>query len=322
MNKPLLLLTIGSMLMMSILFTGCAADTKDTSSQTTAYLTVVDNAGRTVTLPKKPERIVVLSTSFLDLLYAVDGKAIGRPSSKTSSVPQAAQDVPEVGYVYDINLEKVTSLQPDLVIAVQGMHDKLIPTLESSHIPVLVLKYKTLEDTIETIRMLAKIVGTQSKAEEVIEKMQSIVQGITAKLPSDRTTKVAILHATAKSVTVELDTTIAGSIAKTLHLVNIAAGTVPTNMDTDTVPYSLEKVVASDPDVLFVVTMGDTAEIKNQMKTTIESNPSWASLRAVQQKRVYFLPSDLFLLNPGLKMPDAVESMAKLIYPDIYGSTK
>lgn len=306
----------------SILLTGCFANTKSTSSQTPGYLAVVDDTDRTITLQKKPEKIVVLSTSFLDLLYAVDGKAVGRPSSKTSSVPPTAQDVPEVGYVYNIDLEKVTSLQPDLVIGVQGMHEKLIPILESSHIPVLILKYKTLEDTVKTIRMLANIVGTQSKAEQAIQKMQTVVQEVTAKLPADKITKVAILHATAKSVTVELDTTIAGSIAKTLHLVNIAAGTAPINGDNDTIPYSLEKMVDSDPDVLLVVTMGDTVEIKNQMKTTIESNPAWASLRAVQQKKVYFLPSDLFLLNPGLKLPDAVESMATLIYPEIYGHGK
>lgn len=324
LNKRLLLFVLSGMILMVVLLTGCFGN-KQTSSQEPAvqgFLTMQDSIGRNVTLPKKPERIVVLSTSFLDLLYAVDGKAVGRPSSKTDAVPQSAANVPEVGFVYNINLEKVIALQPDLVIAVQGMHDKLIPALESNHIQVIVLKYKTLEDTLDTIKLLGKIAGTPAKAEQLITTMQEQIQGITAKLPAGKTTKVAILHATAKSVTVELERTIAGSIAQKLGLANIAAGTVPIDKDGDNVPYSLERLVESDPDVVLVVTMGDAAEIKKRMTADVESNPAWASLRAVKDHKTYYLPADLFLLNPGLKMPDAVSYLAKIIYPDVYDSVK
>ncbi len=317
-------LAISCLMIVAALFAGCAKNNPASQPESSpqAYLTVQDSAGRTVAFPEKPERVVVLSTSFLDLLYAVDGRAVGRPSSKTEAVPPAAVNVPEVGFVYNVNLEKVVSLQPDLVIAVQGMHDGLVAALESNHIPVLVLKYKTLEDTVETIRLLGKIAGTEAKADEIIQNMQTKIQAITAKLPTNQPKKVAILFATAKSVTVQLDQTIAGSIAQKLGLINIAAGTAPLNKDSDNVPYSLEKLVESDPDAVFVVTMGNTAEIEKRMTADVESNPAWASLRAVQIRQVTFLPSDLFLLNPGLKMPEAVNYMAKIVYPEVYGSVQ
>lgn len=324
LSKNKRLLTMVGWLIAALLCAGCLASpstsTPDTAKQ--AYLTVQDSTGRTVTLPNKPERLVVLSPSFLDLLYAVGGQAVGRPNSKTEAIPEAATQVPEVGFVYNINLEKVVSLQPDLVIAVQGMHDSLVPTLESDHIPVLVLKYKTLDDTIETIRLLGKIAGTQAKAEKIITDMQQKIQAITDKIPTDKQRKVAILFATSKSVTVQLDRTIAGSIAKKLGLTNIASGTALLNEDSDNVPYSLETLVESDPDEVFVVTMGSAAEIEKRLKADVESNPAWASLRAVKNGKVSFLPSQLFLLNPGLKMPDAVEYMAKISYPEVYGSVK
>ncbi len=303
----------------ALLLTGCGTGKQAApeAAKQASYLAIKDDAGRVVVLPHKPDKIVVLSTSFLDLLYAVDGKAAGRPNSKTSAVPQQARAVPEVGYVYNVSLEKVVALQPDLVIAVQGMHEKLVPVLESGNIPVVLLRFKTYDDTLAKIKLFGDIAGTPEKAQAVTRDMQARLKAITDKLPG-RTTKIAILHATAKSVTVELDNSVAGSMAMMLKLHNVAAGAQPLEAGADTTPYSLEKLVESDPDMIFVVTMGDAAEVGKRMQADVASNPAWSSLRAVRDKKVAFLPSDLFLLNPGLRLPEAAEYMARQAYPEVY----
>ena len=303
-----------------VLAAGCGKQAKSEppgSAKTGAYLTVVDDAGRTVPLIKKPERIVVLSTSFLELLYAVDGQAVGRPSSKTADIPERANAVPEVGFVYNVNMEKVLSLQPDLVIAFQGINDKLVPLLESSNIPVLLLKVKSFEDVTAKIKLFSEIAGTQDKGNALVSHMNDRMAAIISKLPADPK-KVAILHATAKSVTLELDTSIAGDIAKRLKLHNVAAGSRPLDADMDATPYSLEKLVEQDPDYILVVTMGRIADIEKRMKADVASSPAWATLRSVRAGRIIFLPQDLFQLQPGTRMPEAMEHMAKLIYPEVY----
>ena len=151
--------------------------------------------------------------------------------------------------------------------------------------------------------------------------MQAKIKEITDRLPN-QTKKIAILHATSKSVSLELDSSIAGNMAKLLHLQNVAAGSSPLDGSNEATPYSLEKLVENDPDMIFVVTMGNAAEIEKTMREDVESNPAWSTLRAVQNKKVIFLPSDLFLLNPGLRMPEAVAYMAKIAYPEVYGSDK
>lgn len=309
------------LIVLTILITGCGMQSKQAAPENgrqVGYLTIKDDSGRSITLQHKPEKIVVLAPSFLELLYAVDGKAVGRPSSNSkSALPQQALDVPEVGFVYNINIEKVVSLQPDLVIAMQGPHDKLIPVLESNHIPVIVMRYKTYDDVFDKIGLFGDIAGTKDKAQALAQGMKDKLKGITDKLPA-KTTKIAILHATAKSVSLELENSIAGNTAKVLRLQNVAAGSKPIDNGSDATPYSLEKLVESDPDIVFVVTMGNAAEIEKTMRDDVESNPAWASLRAVRDKKLLFLPSDLFLLNPGLRMPDAAEYMARLAYPEIY----
>lgn len=307
----------------SLLCTGCASWSKEEAVTTSAsdYLQITDDAGRTVVLPKRPQRIVVLSTSLLDVLYGVGGKAIGRPSSKSPQVFSAAQEVPEVGFLYNVNNEKVLSLQPDLVIGFQGIHEKLIPILESSKIPVVILKMKTYDDMLAKVKLFSDIAGTEEQAQSLIANMQSKISGITAKLPI-QSKKVVILHATAKSVTVELETSVAGNVAHILKLNNIATGSKPLTGDGEVTPYSLEKLVDGDADVILVVTMGNMAEIEKRMKADIESNPAWSGLRAVKTGQVLFLPSELFQLNPGIRFHESVEYMAKIVYPEVYGNVK
>ncbi len=78
----------------------------------------------------------------------------------------------------------------------------------------------------------------------------------------------------------------------------------------------MESLVQADPDVIFFTSMGSSDKIEKRIKDDVESNPAWASLTAVKEGRVYVLPENYFLLNPGLDYPQAVAYMANLVYPE------
>lgn len=315
------IITMFLLIVCFIMITGCAKGTKENvKAEANGYLTITDDLKRVVTLEKKPERIITLSPSFLEPLGAVDARLIAKPSSK-NSMPEFAQNLEDVGAVYNINIEKVISLQPDLVIAYEGMHDKFLPILETNKIPVIVVKMKTYQDLIDKINLFAEISGEKQKGVELAKSMNDKVQDVITKMPNEHK-KIAILHSTAKSVTVELEGSIAGSTAKMLGFNNIASGSKAMDKDPDSTPYSLEKLVESDPEIIFVVTMGSMEDIKKRMLADIESNPAWNSLNAVKNRRVYFLPQELFLLNPGLRYPEAIELMAKLAYPEVFSNAQ
>lgn len=305
-------------MLLSLLLVGCGSKTVHVGQQeeVNKYLTIKDDAGRIVVLPSKPERIAVLSTSYLDLLYAVGGRAVGKPTS-TSGTREAAE-VAEIGQTTNINIERMMALQPDFVIAYQGLHEKLVPILEHSHIPVVLLKMKTYEDVQQKTLLFGVIAGTSIQAQSVGGALDQKIKDVTDRLPV-QSKKIVILHATAKNVTVELAGTIAGNVANILGLTNIAAGSNPLAKNADTTPYSLEKLVEGDPDIILVTMMGDSTDIERRLQADVESNPAWAILRAVKNKQVYFLPSDLFQLNPGIRYDEAVAYMAKIVYPEVYG---
>ena len=99
---------------------------------------------------------------------------------------------------------------------------------------------------------------------------------------------------------------------------NVAAGTAPLEKNPDAAPYSLETLVAQNPELIFVTSMGKMDAIKSEMDEEMKKNPAWQTVHAVREGKVYYLPQDLFLLSPGIHYPEAVEMMAKCVYPEVF----
>lgn len=306
----------------SIGLTGCtpqnaATGAKQTQSQDGAYLSVTDDLGRQVTVAKKPVRVVVLSTSLLNFASAVDGDLAGRATVKSSdaSIPEKYQSVPDVGPVYNVSVEKILELKPDLVLASAVQHEKIIPQLEQNHIPVIALNNKTFDDVKRSLKLVGQIYGKEDLAQQKIDELDQQVDAIAKAVPQDGQS-VAIIHATPSAVSVELSHSVAGDVANILHLKNVAAD-AETKDNTEHVPYSMESLVEKNPDVIFFTSMGPSDKIEKRIYEDVESNPAWGSLKAVQAGRVYILPEHLFLLNPGMDYPKAVAFMAKKVYPQV-----
>ena len=280
------------------------------------FATITDDAGRTVTLSERPARLVVTSASFLEPLHAVGGDVVGRPDSK-NQMPAWAKDLPSVGAVWQIDVERLLACAPDLVIVNKGMNEKLLPVLDENKIPAVVVELKTYDDVKRGLKTFATISRDEPAADALIKQMDDDIKAVVDKVPK-KPLRVAVLHSTAQGLTVQLDGSIAGSIVKMLGWQNVASGMTPLEKNPDAAPYSMETLAEQNPEIIFVTSMGDADEIQANMLKAVEENAAWQAIGAVKENRLYFLPQDLFLLSPGLHYPEAVKTMAKLIYPDIY----
>ena len=302
----------------ALLISGCG-DTKAPEPVEVAqsvFATITDDAGRQITLTAKPARIVVTSAGFLEPLHAVGGSIVGRPDSKTK-MPDWAKDLASVGQVYQIDTERLLSCAPDLVIINKGMNEKLLPVLEENKIPALVVELKTYDDVKRGLSLFTTISGNVQAGEALIQQMDAEIQSIVERVPKVPL-RVAILHSTAQGVTVQLDGSIAGSIVKMFGWENVAADMTPLETNPDAAPYSLETLAAQNPEIIFVTSMGDLDTIKANMTRAIAENDAWQAVGAIKDNRLYFLPQDLFLLSPGLHYPEAVKTMAHLVYPELF----
>ena len=296
---------------------GCGGGTppeqkKETS---TAFATIKDDLGREVTLAKKPERIVVTSASFLEPLHAVGGDVVGRPDSK--STPDWAKDRTSIGRVYNVDLEKLLACAPDLVIANKGMNEKLLQPLEINKIPCVVVDMKNYEEVKNEVRIFSQITGEKEKGDALIASMDEKIKAVAERLPKKKL-RVAILHSTAQGLSVQLDTSIAGSTAKMLGFENVASGMKALEGNPDAAPYSIETLVEQNPEIIFVTSMGKIDEVKRGMEETISLNPAWQTIPAVKNGKMFYLSQEHFLLSPGIEYPAAVEEMAKQVYPELF----
>ena len=309
MKKSLLMI----MLLIFTLFTvGCGEDEYITTTTTREIFNLLkDDAGRDVPLEKKPERIVVTSASFLEPLHAVGGTVVGRPDSKTQ-MPDWAKDITSIGQVYNVDVEKTISCNPDLVIINKGMNEKLLDVLEKNQIPALVLDMKSYDSVKNELMIFGELTENTKKSKEIIDEMDNEIKKIIDKMPKDNH-KVAILHSTAQGLTVQLDGSIAGNIIKMFGWENVASGMTPLENNPDAAPYSLETLAEQNPEIIFVTSMGEIEDIKKNMQKNIDSNPAWKSIGAIKNNQLYYLPQDLFLLSPGLRYTEAVKTIADLV---------
>ena len=288
-----------------------ACGTEQKQEESAKNIVVTDDNGREVAFNQKPQKIIVTSASFIEPLYTVGGEVIGRPDSKMQ-IPEAAKSAKVIGKVYQVDAEAVLSLSPDLVILNKGKNERLIDTLENSGVKAIVVEMKTYDDVKRTLKNFAKLTGETKKAEDLIAQMDSEINSVKSQMPQNPP-KIAILHGTSQNVTLELNSSIAGSIAQMLNLTNVAEGMESLSNDPSAAPYSLETLAEKNPDIIFVTTMGKEKAIRDSMLKSMEENPAWNSIEAVKNKKVYFLSQEHFLFSPGIHFADAVKKMAEYI---------
>lgn len=222
----------------------------------------------------------------------------------------------DVGQINQISLEKITSMNPDLVIGHPRFHANLKEALATSHIPLALVNVNSYDHIQRTGKLFGQIIGKESETEEVLKETDNHVQMIINQVP-DTTPKFAFISIASTGLSIQKSGSLALDIADKLKLKNVAEGMQSGQMP-NSVPYSIEKLIEADPEYLFMIVYGTEEYGRQKIKDDFESNPAWASLRAVKENRMVFLPSD-FVNSPGLKIDQLFEYLAKLVYPDEYG---
>lgn len=297
-----------------LLLVGCSKE----QSNDGAKEKTVTYKGSSYTVPASPQRISGLSNSIVNMLYAIGGTAISRVESSDLLSPEV-EKLPTVGHTATINMEQLVALKPDLVLGLATQHQKFGAQLESNKLPHILISYDGIQDNVPLLQFLGSIINKEDKAKEVVAgyekdlaKVKEEVKKVQQQLPVQP--KVAVLRATGKAVTAETDLAIGASLVQELGMHNVVMDHKGKDVTTKTIPYSLETLAVDDPNVIFVVTMGKREEINETFKKEMSGNPAWANIKAVQNDKVIFLPSNLFLLNPGLETPNALRELAQHVY--------
>lgn len=293
---------------------------KETTGSEDAFLTFNDALDREVVLKEKPERIVILNTAFLGILYELGGEAVGRATFHATPIPKEAEDVPELGSLTNINVEKLISLEPDLVIGMKEFHGELEDVLASNDIPLAMLTMTGFDEVEEMSELFGKITGNEEKAAELLEDAKAKIATIQDKIADLEKPKIAIISVTPDIVYIQRTETTPLEMTETLGFENVAFDLEPEERRPTTAPYSVEKLVELQPDYIFITVHGSTEVGERMIREELESSPAWNSLNAVKSGNLHVLPTELFLVNPVYDYDEPLEYLAEIVYPEVFTS--
>lgn len=290
------------------------------ASAQAAGRTIVDSAGRSVTLPDHVERVLAAGPPASVLLYVLaPDKMVGwvrEPSAvEKEFLASPYRDLPAHGRLTGkgntANLELVLSLKPDIIIDV-GTVDATYASLadrvqEQTGIPYVLID-GSFAKSPETLRKTAELLGVSQRGEELAAYAETTLKdlgALLATIPANERPKVYYGRGSKG-----LETGLAGSITTEILGAVGARNVADAAGKGSLANVSLEQVLAWNPDV--ILTLDANA------RSAIVKDPSWAGLGAVQNGRVYHTPTvpfGWFDSPPGINRLVGVPWLVSVLYP-------
>lgn len=268
--------------------------------------TLTDFQGRSVSIQKRPDRLVSIGPSITEFLFALGAGARVVGDDDFSDEPAAAQKIEHVGGV-KVNLEKVVALKPDLVLSVK-FSDGTIEKLASSGLTVLVVDPQTVADVARTASLLGKAVGADG--ETMAKDIQKKVDDVKSKTAAAKS-KPRVYHEIDASDPTKIFTVGPGSYID--DLIAIAGGANIAAKATSAYPQlSAEEILRADPEVI-VLAAADYSAKPDQ----VAARTGWSVISAVKNKRYGAIAPNL-INRPGPRVGEAADQYARIVHPELY----
>lgn len=271
-----------------------------------------DALGRRLEI-SNPQRVVTLLGSFCDEWLLAGGSVVGTVSDTFTNYDfHFDESVEDIGSHMEPDVERIISLNPDLVIASTMMDSQveLLDTLENAGITVAYFNVTGFDDYLASFRIFTKITGREDCYETYGTKVAGEIEEAKSQIDGRKPT-VLFVRAASTSVKVKgSEGIVGGEILADLDTINIA--------DSESLleDLSMEAIILADPDYIFVTTQGSDLEAAlANVEELMINNPAWNSLKAVQNGNYYVIDKALYNSKPNARWGEAYQKLADIIYP-------
>ena len=335
MKKTRVLALLLAIVMLFALLTGCAAkqepaqqepaQTDDTAAQqpeaeapaqeeepaepetAEPAVTLTDMTGREITLDEPATRIVALTPSDCEILYAIGAGDLLVGRGKYCDYPAEVLDIPAVESGSDTNIEQIVELQPQvLIMSTMSQTDEQVQQLEAAGIHVVVSDAQDIDGVYTAINMIGELVGKQDEAASVVESMQKTFDEIKANAGDGTKTIYFEVSPLEYGLWTAGTGTFMDEIANMMGLKNCFSDVE------GWAGISEEQVLERNPDYILTISMyygeGPTPEEE------IASRAGWENVTAVKNGKILNLQNNE-LSRPAPRLAEG----AKALYDFVYG---
>ncbi|MFP3947014.1 MAG: ABC transporter substrate-binding protein [Archaeoglobaceae archaeon] len=280
-------------------FTDTTDNITESSTPNASKTIFVDDYGYSVQINETPDRVVSLSPSNTEILYALGLNDSIVAVTDYCNYPPEAEDKPTIGGYTTVNVERVISMDPDLVVAAHGNGRQVVETLKR-YVTVYALNPQDLEDVKHNIRVLGEIADKEENASEITYMMEDKVEEVREEVQERENRNVTVAHiiwhdpiwASGKDTFID-------------QIISIAGGENVFNFDGFRI-VNREELLTKNPEVIIVnggSGMGNKGEdIIYQEIMTMDN------LKAVKKGNVYVINSDI-VSRPSYRLVYALEKV-------------
>lgn len=277
---------------------GCAED---------ASVTVTDMTGREITLNAPATRIVALTASDCEILYALGAgeTLVGR--GEYCDYPAEVLNVPSVQSGYETNIEEIIALEPQAVLmATMAQTVEQVEALENAGIRVIVSDAQDIAGVYTAIELIGAVTGKNDEAAALVSGMKASFEEIAAKAASDGAETVYFEVSPLEwGLWTAGKNTFMDELAQMIGLKNAFADIE------GWAAISEEQVLERDPDYIVTIAMyyGEGATPVEE----IMSRAGWQEMQAVKNERVFNADSNE-VSRPGPRLVDAAQALYDFVY--------
>lgn len=281
--------------------------TVESSAAADGSVTVVDMIGKTITLDHPAERIVALTPSDCEILYAIGAgdTLVGRGTY--CDYPAEVMDIPAVESGADTNLEQIIALEPDvLLMSTMAQTEEQIAALEEAGIKVVVSDAQDIEGVYTAVELIGALMGKDAEAASIIENMKTTFADIQSTATGDGSQTIYF-----EVSPLEYGLWAAGShtfmdeIAQMLGLTNAFADVEGWG------EISEEQVLERNPDYIVTISM-----YFGEGPTPVEEilgRPGWENVTAVKNGAILNLANNE-LSRPAPRLAEGAEMLYDFVY--------
>ncbi|MGA1834144.1 ABC transporter substrate-binding protein [Rhizobium wenxiniae] len=285
----------------AILLAGSAA------AQDVSHVTVKDDRGVEVQVPANASRIAAVSYLAVDVALALGIKPVATTYMTADRNPDfllgLTKDMKAIGQRAKPNLELLSEVKPDVIVAMRRYTSANAPQLEKLA-PLVAYNMELLSQSYQEVANLSKIFGKPERGEELNANFKRDLETYAAKAPKGEKPRFQIMWAGDTPFSFHTENTTA-SIVAALGGDNIIG---PVTQDGKFgVQVSLETMLEKDPQVIFVYDSGPNRPHEN--------NPIWQQLSAVKNNRVHYVGDHWVETQGPIAREIVLKEAAHFLYP-------
>jgi len=312
MKKMIALIVLGMMCVG--LFGGCATTTPNGNTGTptsapmkvTYPLSLKDAFGKVVDVKTEPARVVSLSPTTTEIVFALGAgaKLVGR--TDYCDFPAEASTVPSVGEVVNPNVETIVSMKPDVIFASSMTKADIITKLRQLKFVVYMEDdLKGIEGAYQSINDIGQILNAQETAGQVVTSMKNHLLYIKSKVKNLKT-RPSVYYVVGFG---QYGDWTPGKGTFIDEAINLAGGT---NSGAAAVnwKFSLEQLIKNNPDIIL-------CQLNPDLKGDFVKADKYKDLPAVKAGKVYSIDNNK-LDRAGPRIIDGIDELSRLIQPTLW----